>query len=107
MLNKLTIELDNKLLFHTAQYFGYKNKQTNYSELFEKLMLYFLNNQALLEKKRISDIEKNISELLIEPEINIKTIENNTNFELSSVEGQWPGDESLDLLLNMIKHEKS
>ena len=101
-MQRLTINLDSELLNYTAQCFGYQNTQANYSELVEKVLLYFLRPQFDLKQNSVNQIDKNIQELLKEPEIAIETIERNYDFDLSSVEGKWPGDEPVELLINML-----
>ena len=102
MQKRLTIDLDSELLNYTAKCFGYQNTQTNYSELVEKVLVYFLKPQFDLKQNLISQTDKKIQELIKEPKIDIETIEKNYNFDLSSVEGKWPGDESVELLINML-----
>ena len=74
MQKRLTINLDSNLLNYTAQCFGYQNIQTNYSELVEKVLLYFLKPKFDLNQKSVSVIDKKIHEILIEPKIDIDTI---------------------------------
>ena len=102
MQKKLTINLDSELLNYTAKYFGYQNTKTNYSKLIEKTLLYFLKPQFDLYDKSINEIDTNIQELIKEPNIDIDLIEKNYNFDLSSVEGKWPGDEPVEVLINML-----
>lgn len=73
MQKKLTINLDSELLSYTAQCFGYQDTQTDYSELIEKVLVYFLKPQ--LDFKSVHTEDKKIQELLIEPVIDIDTIE--------------------------------
>ena len=103
MEKRLIINLDSELLDYTAQCFGFKNTQTNYSELVEKALLYFLKPQFMINKYSISDIDKNVQELLTEPDVDIEKIEKDYHFDLSAVEGKWPGDEPIGLLLEMLK----
>ncbi len=45
MQKKIIISLDSELLNYTAEHFGYKNNNPNYSELVEKALLYFMKPQ--------------------------------------------------------------
>ena len=103
MQKRLTINLDSDLLDYTAQCFGYQNTKTNYSKLVEKALLYFLKPQFNLYQNSVNELDKNIQELLTEPKIDIDTIGKNYNFDLSLVEGKWPSDEPVELLINMLK----
>ena len=103
MQKKLTINLDSELMNYTAKSFGYKNDEANYSDLVEKVLLYFLKPQFELNKNLAAEPGKNIQELLEEPEFDINTIEEDYSFDLSTVEGKWPGNEPIELLLNMLK----
>ncbi len=102
MGKSISINLDSKLLDYTAQFFGYKNTQTNYSEIVEKALLYFLKPQFNSTQNTITKIDKNIQDLLDEPKIDIDTIEKDYSFDLSAVEGKWPGDEPISLLIGML-----
>ena len=68
MQKKITISLDSKLLDYTAEHFGYKNINENYSELVEKALLYIVKPQfysfkyseeVLNEKKETAEYKTN------------------------------------------------
>ena len=103
MEKRLTINIDSKLLEYTANFFGFKNTQTNYSKIVEKALLHFLKPQFEINRNLDYEIENNIQSLVAEPIIDIDTIEKDYHFDLSSVEGKWPGDEPVELLMEMLK----
>lgn len=101
MRKNLNINIDNDLLNYTANCFDYQDK-TDYSKLIEQALWYFLKPQLSHIQKQTSTDNKKIQELLVEPIIDINTIEKNYNFELSSVEGKWPGDENIEQLIEIL-----
>jgi hypothetical protein len=100
MRKTLTIDIDEDLLIYTANCFGYQENM-NYSQLIEQALFYFLKPQ-ISNKSPKSFIEKEIEDLLIEPQIDINTIEKDYNFNLASIEGKWPGDEPVEQLVKML-----
>jgi hypothetical protein len=103
MEKRLTINIDSKLLDYTAQFFGVKNTQTNYSKIIEKALLHFLKPQFEINRNLNYEIDNKIQSLVAEPVIDIDAIEKDYDFDLSSVEGKWPGDEPIELLLEMLE----
>ena len=96
----LTINIDEDLLAYTANCFGYQENM-NYSQIIEKALFYFLKPQISL-KSPINYINTEIEDLLIEPIIDIETIERGYNFNLASIEGKWPGEEPVEQLVEML-----
>ena len=97
---KIEINIDDDLLKNTAQYFNLEPKKENYSKLIEEA-LHNYTKQRLNKLKNI-DSDDWLYSLLEEPVININTIDHNYNFELSSVEGSWPGDEPVEYLISLL-----
>ncbi len=96
----VTINVDEDLLALTADSFGFQNR-TNYSQLVEQVLLYFLKPQ-IKYKKSIEFVDKEIEELLVEPLMDIVTIEKDYSFDLEAIEGKWPGNESVEQLIQML-----
>ena len=46
--------------------------------------------------------EDNLKLALIEPVIDMEEMDANYSFDISKVEGMWPGDEPIEQLLNML-----
>lgn len=101
MRRTLKIDIDEELLNLTANCFGYSDK-INYSKLIEQALLYFLKPQINYSQTPHYAENKKIQELLIEPIFDIDTIENDYHFDLASVEGKWPGNESVEQLIGML-----
>ena len=100
MRKTLTINIDEKLLSYTANCFGYI-ENSNYSQLIEQALVYFLRPQ-ITYKYLANNMDREIEELLVEPQIDINTIEKDYNFDLASIEGKWPGDEPIEQLILML-----
>lgn len=100
MRKTLTINIDEDLLTYTANCFNY-HENIDYSQLIERVLFYFLNPQTS-NKLPNSIIDKEIDSLLREPQIDINTIEKDYSFNFTSVEGKWPGDESIEKLIQML-----
>lgn len=99
MQKKLTINLDDKLLKYALKYFGFNETQQDYSKLVEKVFMYYLKPQLDFNNKKSDD---KIDDLLYEPDFDIDIIEQEYNFDLLSVEGKWPGSETVEELLEKI-----
>lgn len=97
MKKKFTLNLDSELLSSTAKQFGYKNNK-DYSELVKGVFLYFIQSNQHKNKK--TAVQLKINNLLKEP--NNKTVIENYNFNIGSVEGKLPGDEIVEQLINML-----
>ena len=102
MEKRLTIKIDSRLLDYTARFFGFQNTRSNYSGIVEKALTYFLKPQFETNQDLNYKIENRIQGIVAEPIIDIDTIEKDYDFDLSSVEGKWPGDEPIGLLLDLL-----
>ncbi len=96
------VNIDSKLLDYAARFFGFKNTQANYSRIVEKALTYFLKPQFETNQNLNYETDNKIQGIVSEPIIDIETIDKDYHFELSSVEGKWPGDEPIGLLLEML-----
>ena len=71
-----------------------------YLTLISRVMVLFLKPQLEIVKPVISDTI--IEKLQREQDININEIEKKYKFDISQVEGKWPGDEPVEQLLEML-----
>jgi hypothetical protein len=100
MRKKLTINIDTELLSYTADCFGYKN-DINYSQLIEQALFHFLKPQ-MTHQPIITQVDKKIEDLLVEPVLDMDLIEREYNLDWSSIEGKWCSDESVEQLIQML-----
>jgi hypothetical protein len=71
--------------------------------LIEKALLYFFKPQIIANQKLENELfDKNVQLLLSEPTIDISELEKKYPANLSSFEGQWQGDESVEVLTSML-----
>lgn len=102
MKTTLTVNIDSKVLQSAVLFFG-KEPNIDYSEVVENALLYFLKPQ-INDNRMIDNLkyEENLKSALIEPVIDMDEMTANYSFDISKVEGMWPGDEPIEQLLDML-----
>ncbi len=98
MNQKITVNIDSEILNRASQLFGLSRRETDYTELLDKMFRYFITNQTIDFQS-----DKCVTELIVEPIFSVEDIEKNYNFNVSEIEGQWPGNEPIEKLTEMLK----
>ena len=86
MQKRITISIDSKLLDYTAEHFGYKNTNENYSELVEKALLYIVKPQFYFSQQLVVENE-NSKQLFLDIEESEQQIKNGLVFSHEQVKG--------------------
>ncbi len=97
----IKININKELLWITAKYFGYENHE-DYSKLIEQSLKSHLKPHLGANQTSVFEEYLSLTDLQQEPEIDINAIEKNYNFNIHSVEGKWPGKESIEQLMSML-----